>query len=80
MSGYDRREVVTRVIEYSIPSGSAMAELEKVISRAELEYRREIKGESFGGGLSDDWCRIHARDDEVVITFQCGKTIKGTDA
>lgn len=69
MASFSRREVVTRTVEYAIPSGDAMGEFNKAYVVAEQDYRqRNNKGP--GDHLYDDWAHVYARDDEVVIAFE----------
>lgn len=69
MASFTRREVVTRTVEYAIPSGDAMAEFDKAYANALNDYR-ERHGKTKDDRLYDDWARVYARDDEVVIAFE----------
>jgi hypothetical protein len=68
VASYTCREVVTRRVEYAIPSGDVMGEFDKAYNSAVADWRRR-NGKTDADRLSDDWARVEARDDEVVIVF-----------
>ncbi|MBO2459861.1 hypothetical protein [Actinomadura violacea] len=63
MVEYTRRVRTVRRVEYAIPSGSAWAELHKVLTAIRNELGEEA-------ARWDDAARIEVRDDEVVLFFE----------
>jgi len=62
---YSKREVVTRRVEYGIESGQPTDVFLKVYAIA----RRDYEERSGITEIWDDWAKIYARDDEIVIAF-----------
>lgn len=65
-----RREIITRHVEYAVPAGSAIAELEKATGAAWVEFCRLTGRDPQHPTPSDDWARVDVSDDEVVIRFE----------
>jgi hypothetical protein len=68
MASYTWREVVSRSVEYAVPSGGAVAEFNKAFLAAREDFLAR-NGYDSNTELWDDWARVYARDDEVVIVF-----------
>lgn len=67
MTTYSRREIVTKRVEYGIESGSVVGDFYKVAGIAWADYCSRTGQDS--ERVPDDWARIEARDDEIVIRF-----------
>ncbi len=68
MATYSSREVVTRRVEYFVPSPAAGAEVWKAWEAAESAYRVG-HGLSSRAVLADDALTFTAWDDEIRISF-----------
>ncbi len=69
MATYTWREVVTRRVEYAVPSGSPAGEFDKTWAAARGDYRQRNGLADAATSLPDHWARVEARDEEVVIVF-----------
>jgi hypothetical protein len=74
MGQQSRREHVYRVIEHTVPLGADMASYAKAEWAAALEYR-SLNGlpqptTNVFAGLPDDWARIIADDEHVIIRIE----------
>ena len=71
MATCSRREKTVRSVEYAIPAGSAIAEFDKAQYAAFTAYCQSqgIDPKATGLLIPDNWARVEARDDEVVIAF-----------
>lgn len=68
MATWMQKEIVSRRIEYIIDSGSVITDIYKVAAFAWNKYceHHEISPNT---SWPDDWCRIEARDDQIVLTY-----------
>ena len=64
MALYERREVTTVTIEYTLPNPSPAAEMGKAYAAAEAEIK------AAGLHVYDDSVMVHGRDDEIVLVVQ----------
>lgn len=64
----DRREVVSRRIEYMLPSGTNGAEVAKTLNVAETEYR-QMHGLQTSPGSGLGYIHVEADGDGIVIVF-----------
>lgn len=74
MGRQSRREHVYRVIEHTVPLGADMSSYAKAEHAAAIEYR-SLRGlpvvtEGVFSGLPDDWARITADDEHVIIRIE----------
>lgn len=80
MATYSRREVVSRHIEYTVPTdglwGACWVEVDKAIVVAAREYK-ERHGLPEGAAPSDDALRFFPGDDEIVIRFEVKERTDG---
>lgn len=71
MSTWSRMERTHETVEYSVPTGAWGAcwnQVQQAIDAAVVEIVRSM--DKKGAVPSDDAIRVHARDDEIVITFE----------
>jgi hypothetical protein len=69
MAMWIRHEIVTRRVEYSVPSGLAVGEFNKAWNAARHDYCRRNGINPENGRVYDDWAHVEARDDEITIVF-----------
>lgn len=77
MGQQSRREYTYRVVEHIVPRGADMADLAKAMDAAAREYHDLHNilvpfGESPLQNLPDDWARMEADDDFVIIRITEG--------
>lgn len=77
MTTYSNREVVVRRVEFGVEAGSDIGTVNKVQRIAWLDFCNRT-GVPYGQAMSDDWCTVHPRDEEVVFAFEVEH--KPTDA
>ena len=77
MTTYARREIVSTRVEYGVESGSDLGTVLKVMNMAYADYCRRT-GYDSRAVMPDDWCHVHACDDEVVFAFLAEKPIEVT--
>jgi hypothetical protein len=65
---YDRREIITRRIEYAIPTGSDMGTFDRVRGIAWQDFCQR-RGHDPQAAYFDDWAEVDARDEEIAIVF-----------
>lgn len=75
MANYSRRERHTRVIEYTIPLGDAIAEFHKASTAALREWGLLNPGET----PYDDWCRVYADDKHIVLRLETERLMPGSE-
>lgn len=66
MASYSRRGRVTRHVEYLIPKGDTVAEFLKAWAAAQ----REVEGIDKQRLKWDDWARVDADDEHIIIRFE----------
>lgn len=69
MATWSRTERTRETVEYSVPTGpwgACWNQVQQAIDAAKGEVSR---GMDRSGTVSDDAIRVHARDDEIVISF-----------
>lgn len=79
MSGdHAKREVTVTRVEYAVPSGAEIKDFGLVEEWAWQDCARR-NGWDVKGSRDDNWCTVHARDDEVVFAFTVEKTVEVPD-
>lgn len=68
MTTYGRKEIVSRIVEFAVKSGSDVGTVSKVEAIAYDNYCT-LTGRSPADHVYDDWCTVEARDDEIVFRF-----------
>jgi hypothetical protein len=68
VANYTRSETIRRTVEYAVPTGSAIGEFDKAWTVARNDYVTRT-GVDPAMAVRDDWARVEARDDEVVIVL-----------
>jgi hypothetical protein len=78
---YARREIVTTRVEYGVATNSDIGTFEKIKAIAFADYcRRHGLNQESSIAWTDDWARVEARDDEVVIVFAVKKPAPASGA
>lgn len=69
MSGdHTKREITVTRVEFAVPSGADIKDFGIVEEWAWQDYARRNALDP-KGGRDDNWCEVHARDEEVVFAF-----------
>lgn len=75
MVSFSRKEIIQKRVRYGIATGEVGGEFQKLYKLAWHDYARRMNYDP-RDMLPDDWCTIHARDDEVIIEFTVEETVK----
>lgn len=72
------REVTVTRVEWVVPSGSDIKDVDLVQEWAWQDYCRRA-GHDPKGSRYDNWCEVHARDEEIVFAFTVERSVPTAD-
>jgi hypothetical protein len=72
---WTRREVLTRRVEFLVPLGDPVAEIETALMRALAEWRNVNPGSEAPG----DYARVTADDEFIIISVEVREGARKTD-